>query len=42
MALLNIPGRRREAEEQLEAFLGARPDNEAARRILAQIQANHP
>ena len=42
MALLRIPGRSSEAAEQLEAFLRARPGNEAARRILGQIRATPP
>jgi tetratricopeptide (TPR) repeat protein len=42
MALLSIPGRSNEAAEQLEAFLKARPGNEAARRMLSQIRANQP
>jgi tetratricopeptide (TPR) repeat protein len=40
LALLKIPGRENEAAEQLEAFLRARPGNERAQRILAQIRAN--
>jgi tetratricopeptide (TPR) repeat protein len=42
MALLSIPGRANEAAEQLEIFLKARPDNEPARRMLAQIRASQP
>jgi len=42
LALLNVPGRRNEAEEQLEIFLRARPGNEAALRILVQIRADNP
>jgi tetratricopeptide (TPR) repeat protein len=42
MALLSIPGRANEAAGQLEAFLQARPGNETARRMLAQIRANQP
>ncbi len=42
MALLNAPGRRGEAAEQLEEFLLARPGNEAAWRILGQIRADRP
>ena len=42
LALLRTPGGADEAEEQLEAFLKIMPDNEMARRILAQIRANHP
>src|ERR1022692_1555649 len=42
LALLKAPGRENEAAEQLEAFLQARPGNERARRILAQIRANRP
>jgi tetratricopeptide (TPR) repeat protein len=38
MALLNTPGRRDEAVRHLEAFLEARPGNETAERILAQLQ----
>ena len=38
-ALMRIPGREDEAAAQLEAFLRVRPDNEAARQILAQIRA---
>jgi Tfp pilus assembly protein PilF len=40
VALLNIPGRSNEAAAELEAFLQARPGNEAALRMLAQIRAN--
>ena len=42
MALLNVPGRRNDAADQLEAFLRIRPGNDAALRILAQIRANQP
>jgi Tfp pilus assembly protein PilF len=42
VALLSIPGRSNEAAEQLEAFLQARPGNEAARRMLSQIRAGRP
>jgi tetratricopeptide (TPR) repeat protein len=42
IALLGIPGRQNEAAENLEAFLRARPGNEAAARILAQIRAAQP
>jgi tetratricopeptide (TPR) repeat protein len=42
LALLKVPGRENEAAEQLEAFLQARPGNETARQLLAQIRANQP
>jgi protein O-mannosyl-transferase len=39
-ALLRIPGRENEAAAELEIFLSIKPDNEMARRILAQIRAD--
>jgi protein O-mannosyl-transferase len=42
IALLNVPGGRNEALEQIEAYLRVRPENETTRQILAQIQANPP
>jgi tetratricopeptide (TPR) repeat protein len=42
MALLNVPGRRNDAADQLETFLRIRPGNDAALRILAQIRASQP
>jgi tetratricopeptide (TPR) repeat protein len=42
MALLNVPGRRGEAADQLELFLGARPDNEAARQLLSRLRRGPP
>jgi len=38
-ALLRIPGRENEAAAELETFLSIKPENELARRILAQIRA---
>jgi tetratricopeptide (TPR) repeat protein len=42
MAILNVPGRRHEAAEQLEVYLLIKPENAAARRILAQIKGSNP
>ena len=42
LALLNMPGRRNEAAEQLEAYLQVRPANEMTQQILAQIQGAPP
>src|SRR5271166_4273163 len=41
-ALLRMPGHESEAAAQLEALLQARPGNETARQVLAQIRANQP
>jgi tetratricopeptide (TPR) repeat protein len=42
LALLNAPGRKSEAAQQLQAFLLARPGNETAIQLLAQIRASPP
>jgi len=42
LALLNVPGGRAEAMQQLEAYLRVRPENETTRQILAMIQASPP
>ena len=42
LALLSIPGRENEAAQQLEAFLHARPGNETAQKLLAEIRASQP
>jgi protein O-mannosyl-transferase len=42
LALLSIPGRENEAAQQLEAFLRARPGNETAQKLLAEIRASQP
>jgi tetratricopeptide (TPR) repeat protein len=42
MALLNVPGRRGEAESELQEYLRLSPGNETATRILAQIRAAGP
>jgi tetratricopeptide (TPR) repeat protein len=42
LALLSIPGRQNEAALQLEVFLEARPGNQTAQQLLAQIRANQP
>jgi Flp pilus assembly protein TadD len=39
LALLSIPGRENEAALQLEVFLEARPGNQTAQQLLAQIRA---
>ncbi len=39
LALLSIPGRENEAALQLEVFLQARPGNQTAQQLLAQIRA---
>jgi tetratricopeptide (TPR) repeat protein len=40
MALLNVPGRRAEARDELEHYLRLKPGNETAERILAQIRTS--
>jgi len=42
LAFLGIPGRRREAAEQLEEYLRVRPANDMTQRILEQIRATPP
>jgi Flp pilus assembly protein TadD len=42
LALLSIPGRENEAALQLEVFLEARPGNQTAQQLLAQIRAGRP
>jgi Flp pilus assembly protein TadD len=42
LALLSIPGRENEAAQQLEAFLQARPGNQTAQKLLADIRASQP
>jgi Tfp pilus assembly protein PilF len=42
LALLHLPGRRAEAEQELEALLAADPGNEQARTLLLRVQAAPP
>ena len=42
LALLSIPGRQNEAALQLEVFLSARPGNQTAQQLLAQIRSGQP